>query len=150
MSQGLLCEHCRCAEMEIYLLLQEEPGHKGRAAHRKLSYSQQFHVTSSGCCLITEQFTCSVRKAGNRSQAGRKAEMLTAPSARPWASKALKCVGVWQHEMSSGCYGVFADSEVKVWGEGSETNINSQFPQPHRSLTNSRVFIPNQISHCCR
>jgi len=80
--------------MEIYLLLQEEPGHKGRVAYRKLSYSQQFHVTGSGCCLITEQFPGSVRKAGNRSQAGRKAEVLTAPSARPRASKALKRVGV--------------------------------------------------------
>lgn len=37
MSRGLLCEHPCCAGMEIYLLLQEEAGHKGRAAHRKPS-----------------------------------------------------------------------------------------------------------------
>lgn len=83
MSRGLLSEHSGCAEMDICLLLQEEPGLKGRAAPRKLSYLQQFHVTSSGICPITEQFPSSMRKAGNRSQAGMEAEVLTAPSVRP-------------------------------------------------------------------
>jgi len=44
----------------------------------------------------------------------------------------------------------FADSGVKVWGESSETIINSRFSQPYRTPTNSRVFIPNQISQGCR
>lgn len=43
-----------------------------------------------------------------------------------------------------------AGCEVKVWGEGSETIINSHFPQPYRPLTNSGAVIPSRISHCRR